>query len=148
MSFVHSLFLSLYSLRVTMSIYPIPSICAQDQITDWFESLAECLHWNMRKRQKQLDEYSDLAHSSSSDTIDSIDSRNEHLDAWRRSAMFAKEYNSHIKRYAIALYSYATYVQLLFDIYLLLADPSDVFWARNKLEFRQISRWNFSGELH
>lgn len=69
------------SLRVTMSIYPIPSICAQDQITDWFESLAECLHWNVRKKQKQLDEYSDLAHSSSSDTIDSIDSRNEHLDA-------------------------------------------------------------------
>lgn len=67
-----------------MSIYPIPSICAQDQITDWFESLAECLHWNVRKKQKQLDEYSDLAHSSSSDTIDSIDSRNEHLDAWRK----------------------------------------------------------------
>merc|ERR1711953_1171368 len=37
------------SLRVTTSIYPIPSICAQDQITDWFDSLAECLHWNSQK---------------------------------------------------------------------------------------------------
>ncbi|XP_054718921.1 NAD kinase-like isoform X2 [Uloborus diversus] len=67
------------SLRVTTSVYPIPSICAQDQISDWFDSLAECLHWNVRKKQRQLDEYSDLVHSSSSD---SIDSRNlEHLDA-------------------------------------------------------------------
>ncbi|KAF8793222.1 NAD kinase-like isoform X3 [Argiope bruennichi] len=57
------------SLRVTMSIYPIPSICAQDQISDWFDSLAECLHWNVRKRQKQLDEYSDLVHSTSSSLL-------------------------------------------------------------------------------
>ena len=62
------------SLRVTTSIYPIPSICSQvgsnitndvliitnilpqDQISDWFDSLAECLHWNVRKKQKTLDE--------------------------------------------------------------------------------------------
>jgi len=49
------------SLRVTTSIYPIPSISAQDQITDWFDSLAECLHWNVRKKQKTLDELSDLS---------------------------------------------------------------------------------------
>ena len=69
------------SLRVTTSIYPIPSIsaqvdkwhktlmiihftailCLQDQITDWFDSLAECLHWNVRKKQKTLDELSDLS---------------------------------------------------------------------------------------
>merc|ERR1719419_761489 len=69
------------SLRVTTSIYPIPSIsaqvdkwhktlmiihftailCSQDQITDWFDSLAECLHWNVRKKQKTLDELSDLS---------------------------------------------------------------------------------------
>ncbi|EFN70415.1 NAD kinase [Camponotus floridanus] len=61
------------SLRVTTSIYPVPSICAADQITDWFDSLAECLHWNVRKRQKHLDELSDLAHSSSNDTLDSFD---------------------------------------------------------------------------
>jgi len=56
------------SLRVTTSIYPIPSISAQDQITDWFDSLAECLHWNVRKKQKTLDELSDL----SSDPYDEI----------------------------------------------------------------------------
>jgi len=46
------------SLRVTTSIYPIPSICAQDQISDWFDSLAECLHWNVRKKQNKLDDSS------------------------------------------------------------------------------------------
>jgi len=49
------------SLRVNTSIYPIPSICAQDQISDWFDSLAECLHWNVRKKQKHLDELTDLS---------------------------------------------------------------------------------------
>ncbi|XP_018327970.1 NAD kinase isoform X3 [Agrilus planipennis] len=61
------------SLRVTMSIYPLPSICEQDQISDWFDSLAECLHWNVRKKQKHLDELTDLTHSSSDDTLDSLD---------------------------------------------------------------------------
>ncbi|XP_076320273.1 NAD kinase-like isoform X2 [Tachypleus tridentatus] len=60
------------SLKVTMSIYPVPSICAQDQISDWFDSLAECLHWNVRKKQRQF-EYSDLVHSSSNYTINSHD---------------------------------------------------------------------------
>merc|ERR1719383_180029 len=44
------------SLHVTTSIYPVPSICAQDQISDWFASLAECLHWNVRKKQNKLDD--------------------------------------------------------------------------------------------
>ncbi|KAG5678301.1 hypothetical protein PVAND_007988 [Polypedilum vanderplanki] len=61
------------SLRVTTSIYPVPSICSQDQISDWFDSLAECLHWNVRKRQKCLDELSDLTGSGSEDTLDEID---------------------------------------------------------------------------
>lgn len=51
------------SLHVTTSIYPVPSICAQDQISDWFASLAECLHWNVRKKQKAMDELSDLSKS-------------------------------------------------------------------------------------
>lgn len=61
------------SLRVTTSIYPVPSICAQDQISDWFDSLAECLHWNVRKRQKHLDELTDLTSSGSNDTLDSLE---------------------------------------------------------------------------
>ncbi|RXG67741.1 NAD kinase [Armadillidium vulgare] len=44
------------SLRVTTSIYPVPSICSEDQIADWFASLDECLRWNDRKRQKHLDD--------------------------------------------------------------------------------------------
>lgn len=35
----------------------MPSICAQDQISDWFDSLAECLHWNARKSQKAFDDF-------------------------------------------------------------------------------------------
>ena len=70
-------FYCLYSLRVTTSIYPVPSICSQDQISDWFDSLAECLHWNVRKRQKCLDELSDLTGSGSEDTLDELDSVNQ-----------------------------------------------------------------------
>ncbi|XP_026747951.1 NAD kinase-like isoform X9 [Trichoplusia ni] len=65
------------SLYVTTSVYPVPSICAQDQISDWFDSLAECLHWNVRKKQKQIDELSDLTHSSS-DPLEDLD--NNHHD--------------------------------------------------------------------
>jgi len=61
------------SLHVTTSIYPVPSICSQDQISDWFASLAECLHWNVRKKQKHFDELSDLTRSSSDDTMDSLE---------------------------------------------------------------------------
>lgn len=77
------------SLRVTTSIYPVPSICAEDQIADWFASLDECLRWNDRKRQKHFDDLEDLqpsdltpdlTHSSSSDTLDSLSERNEVCD--------------------------------------------------------------------
>ena len=39
---------------VTMSRYPVPTVCMQDQSEDWFESLRRCLHWNERARQKGL----------------------------------------------------------------------------------------------
>ncbi|XP_055921259.1 NAD kinase-like isoform X3 [Eupeodes corollae] len=67
------------SLRVTTSIYPVPSICAQDQISDWFDSLAECLHWNVRKKQKCLEELSDLTTSGSEDTLDELERGNDPL---------------------------------------------------------------------
>ncbi|XP_064642606.1 NAD kinase-like isoform X2 [Lineus longissimus] len=38
--------------RITTSLHPVPSISFQDQINDWFNSLAECLHWNVRKNQQ------------------------------------------------------------------------------------------------
>ncbi|KAI5637555.1 ATP-NAD kinase domain-containing protein [Phthorimaea operculella] len=68
------------SLYVTTSVYPVPSICSQDQISDWFDSLAECLHWNVRKKQKAIDELSDLTHSSS-DPMEDLD--NSHADPER-----------------------------------------------------------------
>ncbi|CAL8344154.1 unnamed protein product [Merluccius merluccius] len=50
-------------IKITTSCYPVPSICCHDLVYDWFESLAQCLHWNVRKRQ------AGLAHpSDSSDT--------------------------------------------------------------------------------
>nr|CAH7738884.1 unnamed protein product [Callosobruchus chinensis] len=73
------------SLRVTTSIYPVPSICAQDQISDWFDSLATCLHWNVRKRQRNLDDdsqVSSLTHSTSDDDI---------LDSFEREVLDKEE---------------------------------------------------------
>ncbi|XP_068604568.1 NAD kinase b [Brachionichthys hirsutus] len=41
-------------IKITTSCYPVPSICCHDLVYDWFESLAQCLHWNVRKRQARL----------------------------------------------------------------------------------------------
>lgn len=47
-------------IKITTSCYPVPSICCHDLVYDWFESLAQCLHWNVRKRQARLaDDVSD-----------------------------------------------------------------------------------------
>ncbi|XP_024908104.1 NAD kinase b isoform X2 [Cynoglossus semilaevis] len=46
-------------IKITTSCYPVPSICCHDLVYDWFESLAQCLHWNVRKRQARLAEISD-----------------------------------------------------------------------------------------
>jgi hypothetical protein len=43
-----------YYLSITTSEYPLPSICRSDQINDWFEGLAQCLHWNQRQKQLPL----------------------------------------------------------------------------------------------
>ena len=50
----------MFSVRITTSIYPIPSISRFDQLGDWFESLANILHWNLRKPQSSLDTDQDL----------------------------------------------------------------------------------------
>ncbi|KAI7789921.1 NAD kinase [Triplophysa rosa] len=42
------------SITITTSCFPVPSICFRDPMNDWFESLAECLHWNVRKKQSHL----------------------------------------------------------------------------------------------
>ncbi|CAL9703602.1 unnamed protein product [Knipowitschia caucasica] len=42
------------SISITTSCFPVPSVCFRDPVIDWFESLAQCLHWNVRKRQNYL----------------------------------------------------------------------------------------------
>ncbi|XP_016086204.1 NAD kinase-like [Sinocyclocheilus grahami] len=42
------------SITITTSCFPLPSICFRDPVNDWFESLAQCLHWNVRKKQSHL----------------------------------------------------------------------------------------------
>uniref|UniRef100_A0A8C6LCM7 NAD(+) kinase n=1 Tax=Nothobranchius furzeri TaxID=105023 RepID=A0A8C6LCM7_NOTFU len=42
------------SITITTSCFPVPSICFRDPVNDWFESLAQCLHWNVRKKQNYL----------------------------------------------------------------------------------------------
>ncbi|GAB1599779.1 NAD kinase-like isoform X1 [Argonauta hians] len=37
--------------KIKTATHPVPSICSKDPIDDWFNSLAECLHWNVRKLQ-------------------------------------------------------------------------------------------------
>lgn len=48
------MFLCSCSISITTSCYPLPSICFRDPVSDWFESLAECLHWNVRKKQNNF----------------------------------------------------------------------------------------------
>ncbi|TIB74757.1 hypothetical protein E3Q24_00461 [Wallemia mellicola] len=41
-------------IKVTASKYPCPTICADKQSSDWFQSLNRTLHWNERTRQKSF----------------------------------------------------------------------------------------------
>ncbi|TPX36246.1 NAD+ kinase [Synchytrium microbalum] len=45
-------------ITISMSPYPMPTVCAEDQSLDWFESLRRCLHWNERTRQKGINDES------------------------------------------------------------------------------------------
>jgi len=42
------------ALIISTSRFPLPSICYNDPISDWFDGLAGCLHWNVRKSQHSL----------------------------------------------------------------------------------------------
>ncbi|KAI9095833.1 ATP-NAD kinase-like domain-containing protein [Phlyctochytrium arcticum] len=41
---------------VNMSRWPMPTVCEDNQGSDWFESLRRCLHWNLRARQKPFND--------------------------------------------------------------------------------------------
>jgi len=40
---------------IEMSNWPVPCVNKSNQISDWFNSLATCLHWNVRDEQTMLD---------------------------------------------------------------------------------------------
>ncbi|KIM37802.1 hypothetical protein M413DRAFT_448306 [Hebeloma cylindrosporum] len=41
-------------IKVTASKYPFPTVCADDQSTDWFHAISRTLKWNERERQKSF----------------------------------------------------------------------------------------------
>lgn len=41
-------------IKVTASRYPFPTVCAENQSIDWFESISRTLKWNERQRQKSF----------------------------------------------------------------------------------------------
>nr|CAH8827623.1 unnamed protein product [Trichobilharzia regenti] len=41
-------------ITVSASPYPIPCLCSENQVTDWFCGLAYCLNWNLRRRQNAV----------------------------------------------------------------------------------------------
>lgn len=41
-------------IKVTASKYPFPTVCADKQSTDWFQSISRTLKWNERERQKSF----------------------------------------------------------------------------------------------
>lgn len=47
-------------IKVSLSPYPVPTVCRDNQSDDWFESLQRCLHWNSRVRQKGQDDFVSL----------------------------------------------------------------------------------------
>lgn len=50
----YTIFLEGDHIKVTASKYSFPTVCKEDQATDWFNSLQKCLHWNKRQRQKSF----------------------------------------------------------------------------------------------
>ncbi|KAJ7502780.1 ATP-NAD kinase-like domain-containing protein [Mycena galericulata] len=41
-------------IKVTASKFPFPTVCADNQSTDWFQSISRTLKWNERERQKSF----------------------------------------------------------------------------------------------
>ena len=127
-----------FSLHVTTSIYPVPSICSQDQISDWFASLAECLHWNVRKKQKHFDELSDLTRSSSDDTLDSLEQKAESLSEAASSS--ATEWLINIAAAASAAFFKSDFVQT--------GNLASATLARLSLANQSVSGSRFSHHTH
>ncbi|CEH17828.1 atp-nad kinase [Ceraceosorus bombacis] len=53
-------------IKVTASRYPFPTVCAENQSIDWFNSISRTLKWNERQRQKSFVVVEEGAEKSSS----------------------------------------------------------------------------------
>ncbi|KAI0982495.1 hypothetical protein GJ496_008729, partial [Pomphorhynchus laevis] len=78
------------SIEIITSYNPVPCICAKDQIADWFESLAHCLHWNMRVAQKPLSNSSEYEDENEK----SVSNGSEYEDANEKSESIKNEFEN------------------------------------------------------
>ena len=69
-----------FSVRITTSVYPVPAICQFDQLGDWFEPLADILHWNLRKTQSSFDPDLDIQDDEELKSEDEDNTFNENKD--------------------------------------------------------------------
>lgn len=74
-------------IKVTASRYPFPTVCAENQSTDWFSSISRTLKWNERQRQKSFVVVEEGAEADSSSTGDKDKDTSTAASA---SKMFAK----------------------------------------------------------
>lgn len=54
LSLTQALFTEGDHIKVTASQFPIPTVCADKQSTDWFHAISRTLKWNERERQKSF----------------------------------------------------------------------------------------------
>jgi NAD+ kinase len=67
-----------YQICVTTSEYPLATLCRNGQLNDWFEGLAICLNWNLRKEQLPLNIcYTNHSNNSSSSQLSDKNSSND-----------------------------------------------------------------------
>lgn len=74
-------------MKITTSVYPVPCICRFDQVGDWFQSLADILHWNIRKPQLNLDTDQDTQRDEQVQTQNDENELNNDLELSKTSKM-------------------------------------------------------------
>ncbi len=87
-----------YHLSITSSEYPVPSICRSDQINDWFEGLATCLHWNQRQKQLPLNSCYLPQQQQSQSTTNSLTTSSSHTQLLHSSFMSRSSSSSSLRQ--------------------------------------------------
>ncbi|SPO21149.1 related to UTR1 (associated with ferric reductase activity) [Ustilago trichophora] len=78
-------------IKVTASRYPFPTVCAENQSTDWFSSISRTLKWNERQRQKS---FVVVEEGVDADSNNSGDKDKDVSSSASPSKMFAKHGNN------------------------------------------------------